>query len=125
MVATQIVNKADKEKIIEFTITYKGINCPTPTLYLYSDNTYEYYYTFTSEGNELIPKTGKYNYDITKIIKNVDKYEENDFGEYYIKDKQGKEYVILNTNIHLQELLNSLDITLDTCLVQQKNYSKK
>lgn len=112
-------SKIEDEAKLSYTISYNGINCPTPTLYLYSDNTYEYYYTFGTDNEKLIPKTGTYNYDIKKIINNIDKYEENSFGPYSIKEENGKNYTTYNTNAELQELLSSLDITLEKCLEQQ------
>ena len=113
------LNNIESEAKLTYTISYNGINCPTPTLYLYSDNTYEYYYTFGTDNEKLIPKTGTFNYDITKIISNIDKYEENSFGPYLIKEENGKNYTTYNTNTELQELLTSLDITLEKCLEQQ------
>ena len=113
------LNNIESEAKLTYTISYNGINCPTPILYLYSDNTYEYYYTFGTDNEKLIPKTGTYNYDITKIINNIDKYEENRFGPYSIKEENGKNYTTYNTNTELQELLTSIDITLEKCLEQQ------
>lgn len=113
------LNNIETEAKLSYTISYSGINCPTPTLYLYSDNTYEYYYAFTTDDEKIIPKTGTYNYDITKIINNIEKYEENSFGPYSIKEENGKNYVTYNTNTELKELLSSLDITLEKCLEQQ------
>ena len=113
------LNNIESEAKLTYTISYNGINCPTPTLYLYSDNTYEYYYTFGTDNEKLIPKTGTFNYDITKIISNIDKYEENSFGPYLIKEENGKNYTTYNTNTELQELLTSLDIKLKKCLEQQ------
>lgn len=113
-----LTKMVDDSELI-YTISYNGINCPTPVLYLYSDNSYEFYYTFSTSEEELIPKTGTYNYDITKIIKNIDKYEENKFGPYTIKEVSGKDYITYNTNTELQEFLNTLDITLEMCLEQQ------
>ena len=107
------IGKRISSSLDGYTISYNGINCPTPTLYLYSDNTYEYYYTFGTDNEKLIPKTGTFNYDITKIINNIDKYEENNFGPYSIKEENGKNYTTYNTNTELQELLTSLDITLE------------
>ena len=113
------LNNIESKAKLTYTISYNGINCPTPTLYLYSDNTYEYYYTFDTDNEKLIPKTGTYNYDITKIINNIDKYEENSFGPYSIKEENGKNYTTYNTHPELQELLTSIDITLEKCLEQQ------
>ncbi len=113
------LNDIQNEAKLIYTITYNGIDCQTPSLYLYSDNTYEYYYTFSTNNEILVPKKGTYDYDITKIINNINKYEENQMGSYYIKDSNNNSYVTYNTNIELQELLKSLDITLEKCLEQQ------
>ena len=113
------LNDIENEVKLLYTISYSGLNCHTPILYLYSDNTYEYYYTFGTGNEKLIPKTGTYNYDITKIINNVDNYAENKIGQYFIQDQNENTYITYNTNMELQELLTSLDVRLDTCLVQQ------
>ena len=113
------LNNIENEVKLAYTISYSGMNCPTPTLYLYNDNTYKYYYTFSTDNEKLISKTGTYNYDIKKIINNIDKYEENNFGTYSIKEENGKNYTTYNTNTELQELLTSLDITLEKCLKSQ------
>ena len=105
---------------LSYIISYDGINCNTPTLYLYSDNTYEYYDTFNTNNGKLIPKTGVYNYDIIKLISNIDKYEEN-YYPYSIIDENGNNYVTYNTNIELKELLSSLNITLEKCLVYDRS----
>lgn len=108
-------NAGDVE--LSYTISFNGINCNTPTLYLYSDNSYEYYYTFGTNDNKLIPKTGIYNYDIKKIIDNIDKYKENDYGPYSIIDENGNKHFTYNTNSELKELLTALDIKLETCII--------
>lgn len=113
------LNNIENEVKLAYTISYSGMNCPTPTLYLYNDNTYKYYYTFSTDNEKLILKTGTYNYDIKKIINNIDKYEENNFGTYSIKEENGKNYTTYNTNTELQELLTSLGITLEKCLKSQ------
>lgn len=113
------LNNIENEVKLAYTISYSGMNCPTPTLYLYNDNTYKYYYTFSTDNEKLISKTGTYNYDIKKIINNIDKYEENNFGTYSIKEENGKNYTTYNTNTELQELLTSLGITLEKCLKSQ------
>lgn len=69
-----------------------------------------------NESNNLIFKTGIYNYDIKKIIDNIDKYKDDNHGSYSIIDENGNEYITYSTNIELEELLSSLNITLKTCL---------
>lgn len=106
----------EKEAKLIYTISYNGINCQTPLLYLYSDNTYEYYDRISFGTEVEKPKIGVYYYDINKIIKNIDKYEKNSAGPYYIKEAYGKTYVTYDTNIDLQDFLKSLNIELTKCV---------
>ena len=108
----------NKRKLI-YTITYNGIDCPTPILYLYSDKTYEYYYTFTTDNKKLTPKTGTYNYDMKNLIENINNYESDYAGPYYVKDENDTKYTTYSSNKELQELLKSIDVKLTTCLVQE------
>jgi len=112
-------NKNNNEAKLIYTITYNGIDCPTPTLYLYSDNTYEYYYTYTTENKKLTPKTGTYNYDIKNLIENINNYEQDYAGAYKIKDANETEYTTYSSNKELKELLKSIDVKLGTCLIQE------
>ena len=112
------LNNIEYEAKLSYTIHYDGINCPTPILYLYNDNTYEYYDTFSMDNDELIPKTGTYNYDIKAIINNIDKYKEDNFGPYIIEENQ-KSYTTYKTNIELQNFLKKINIDLDKCLEEQ------
>ena len=107
----------DTEPQLNYTITYSGINCGTPILRLYDDNTYEYYYTYTSSDKALTPKTGTYKDNIKEII-NDDKHDK--YSYYSIKDeKNNKEYSISENNTKLHSFLNSIDVKLDMCLKQE------
>lgn len=117
----EYLNNNENEPKLSYTIEYEGIECDTPTLYLYSDNTYEYHDKFSINNKKITPKIGNYDYDITKIINNIDKYEKNDFESYIIKDKDGKSYITSTTNIELNELLTSLDVKLDKCLERESS----
>ncbi|MBR4262315.1 MAG: hypothetical protein IKQ35_03015 [Bacilli bacterium] len=118
-----IVEKDEKylteEEELVYIISYSGVNCPTPILYLYNDNTYEYYYTFATGYQKPTPKIGNYNYDINKIIKNIDKYKEDPSGIYNINELNGKTYKTYSTNAELKEFLNSIDVKLEECTEQQ------
>ena len=116
---TYLKNINDEAKL-SFIISYNGINCETPILRLYDDNTYEYFYTMSFDDKPLIPKMGTYNYDISKIIDNIDKYEENQFGPYSIIDADGNSYTTYNSNVELNEFLNSIDIKLEMCTESQE-----
>ena len=70
----------------------------------------------STDDEKLIPKTGSYNYDISKLISNINNYEDNDIGPYYIKAYNGESYTTYNTNKELQDLLKELNIQLEKCL---------
>ena len=101
---------------LSYTILFTGVNCLTPVLYLYDDNTFEYFDKFTSSGNLLIPKTGTYDYDIKKLFNNSGK---NDDVYYTIRNFDDEDYVISSGNIDLMNFLNSLGVSLNKCLSQQ------
>lgn len=111
-------NNSNTNKQQLYTIKYNGIDCPTPSLILYDDNTYEYYYTFTTNEKQPTPKTGTYNYDINEIINNINNNEEN-YDPYTITDNNGNKYTTSGTNEKLIEFLNSIDVNLVTCLDQE------
>ena len=110
----------EPKRVVLYKMNYNGIDCLTPTLYLYDDNTYEYYYTFTTEGKEIIPKTGKYNYDFSKVLKKIDKYEEDPTGPYIIRTQDDKQYTTYITNNELKEFLGTIDVIMEKCLVSQE-----
>ena len=102
-----------------YTIFYNGLNCQTPTLYLYNDNTFEYYYTYDTGNTKLKPVEGSYGADINNIIKNINKYKSNGDGQYVIMDSKGKYYTTYNNNIELNDFLNSLGVVLEKCIEKQ------
>lgn len=110
------LNNAENVKL-SYTISYEGIDCDTPNLYLYSDNSFEYDTFAINESNEQILKSGIYNYDIKKIIDNIDKYKDDNHEPYSIIDENGNKYITYSTNSELEELLSSLNVTLKKCLV--------
>lgn len=114
-----LLNNSSKVKLA-YTIDYSGINCLTPKLYLYSDNTYEFYYTFGIDNQVLIPKTGIYNDDILDIINTSEKTTDYTLGVYTILDNtNNKSYTISTSDIKINKLLKNLDISLSKCLEQQ------
>lgn len=113
-----MLNSSNIKLLYEFS--YEGLNCMTPILRLYDNNTYEYYYTYTTnEQKELIPKVGSYNYDVKNIINNIDKYERNKYGMYIIEDNLNNEYITYSSNKELKEFLESINVKLSTCLEEQ------
>ena len=116
----EYLNNYENEAKLAFTISYRGINCLTPVLYLYDDNTYEYYYTFSSSDKPLTPKTGKYEVDINQIIANLDNHSDLDkYIVYTIKTEDGTTYEISAGNEEINNFLDSLSITLAMCLEQE------
>ncbi len=108
----------DKDKKILYTINYNGLDCPTPTLVLYDNYTYAYHYTFTTDNKKTTPKTGKYNYNIDNIIKNIDNNKQPQQSTYIITDKHNNTYLTSN-NQELNNFLKSININLITCLTQE------
>ena len=107
----------EKKSDLILEIQSNRVNCPTPLLKLYSDNTYEYYYTYNEDDKGLLPKSGTYNYDASLILKSVGKYPELDSGPYVLTDSSGVKYAIYDNNIELHELLAEINLLLDKCLV--------
>jgi len=108
----------DSKPSVLYVITYQGVNCLTPTLYLYSDNTYEYYYTFSTDGKKLTPKMGTYDFDIKEVLKSSPS-EESKIGYYTIKDNNNKTYKVSALDQKMNELLGSINVSLSKCLEQE------
>jgi len=109
-----------KEVDLLYEITYNGVNCHTPYVRLYSDNTYEYFYTFTVGNKAPTPREDSYNYDIENIINSIDLYEKNDRGPFTIKKSNGKSYITYDTNVYLNEFLTTYNLNLQTCVIQEE-----
>ena len=92
-------------KKLVFSIYSARVNCYTISLYVYDDNTYQF-------GNVW----GKYSYDVLKILNNIDKYDENDHGPFILTDSNNKEFWLYDNNIELIDFLESIDVSLDTCM---------
>ena len=112
------IDNINKGKELLYKLTYNGMNCCTPILRLYSDNSYEYYYVYSADYKSLIPKTGTFDYDIKKIIDSIDKYEPNSAGPYTITSTTGEKYITYNSNTELNNFLNSINVKLEMCCVE-------
>lgn len=108
-----------KKTGLSYEITYNGINCPTPYVVFYDNGTYEYYEHYGIGEQELKPQKGKYEYDMSKLIQNIDKYEEDSRGPYGVKMSNGEEYTTYSTNKELRELLDGNNIVLEKCMTQE------
>ena len=109
----------DENKNLLYKIYYSGLKCPTPTLKLYDNNTYELYDTFGVDGKSLKPKVGNFNYDVSLIVENINKYKIYEYDIYIIEDNQGNTYRISSNNMDLTNLLDEIDVNLVTCLEQE------
>lgn len=98
-----------------YAISSNRLNCHTVTLMLYSDNTYRYYYTYGNGDGEPKYIQGEYNYDVNKLIDNLDNYEDDGNGPFIITNYTDN-YVTYGNNKELSELLGMLDLDLDVCL---------
>ena len=107
---------------LSYTIEYNGINCLTPILRLYADNTYEFYDTYTTDGTPVVPKTGTYQYDLQKLIKNISKYPEDNIGPFVITDSDNHSYQTYSSNVELNELLKSISVSMTKCLEQAEGH---
>ena len=67
-------------KELVFSLKSQMLKCPSPTLYVYSDVTYEYYYTYSFNNKKLTHKNVTYNYDTSLIFNNITDYEVDNIG---------------------------------------------
>lgn len=107
--------KKEEKKQLVFSLKSMMLKCPSPTLYVYDNNTYEYYYTYSTNDQELIPKTGSYNYDLYSITSNLSKYVAEEYGDYEYRDKNNKVYSLTNSFKQLNEFLKSIDVRIHVC----------
>lgn len=110
----------NKKTSLSYEITYNGINCPTPYVVFYDNGTYKYYEHYGIGEQAPKPSTGKYEYDMNKLIKNVNNYEEDERGPYGIKLSNGQNYTTYSTNKELRELLDINNIVLEKCMTSEE-----
>lgn len=112
------LNNADVN--LKYIIKYVGLDCPSPTLYLYDDNTFEYYYTFALNDELLEPITGYYNPSVEDIMTEDTITYGGNYNSYVISDVQNDMmYAFDITSEMLSSFLTELNTPLDICLVQQ------
>lgn len=100
-----------------YTISYISQDCPSPYLYVYNDNTYEFYDSISKE-KPPVPKAGKFDYDILKIAESIMENEVNEEKLYSVRYKD-KEYVTSASNKNLSEFLQLIDVDLEKCVKEQ------
>ena len=108
-----------RNKKLLYEVYYNGLDCPTPHLKLYDNNTYELYDSFDIEGKSMISKIGNFSYDINLILENINKYEVYESDSYIIMDNKGNIYKASSNNKDLSALLEKIDVNLVTCLGQE------
>ena len=84
------------------------IDCDSPILYLYSDNTYKLF----QYDNKTLISSGKFDYDLSKVF-TLSNTNMDDYG-YNILDKNNKNYSIKNSE-EFKLLLNNINVNLDRC----------
>ena len=119
LITVLIKNISKKSQGLSYEITYNGIDCPTPYVVFTESGTYEYYEHYGIGDSDPKPSTGKYEYDMDKLIKNVNNYEEDRRGPYTIKVSNGDEYTTYSSNKELRELLDTNNIVLEKCMTTE------
>lgn len=107
----------EKERKLLFSLEANTLKCHSPKLYVYDDNSYEYYYTYSTNNNPLVSKTGTYNYDINTIIDSIP-YNEVDKTLAYTITINDENHYISRYDL-IDEFLSSIDINLNVCLINQ------
>lgn len=97
-----------------FTISYISQDCSSPYLYVYNDNTYEFYDSISKE-KPPVPRAGKFDYDIIKIVENIMDSGVNEERLYNVRYKE-KEYIVSASNKELSEFLQLIDVNMETCI---------
>ena len=106
------ISKLKENDHFLFEVYSDRLNCPTVNLKVYDDGSYRYY-KINNRYEE-----GKYTYNISKILNNLDQYDVpiNNIGPFILKDNSGNTYVLYDNNIELKEFLKSININLDECM---------
>lgn len=107
-----LLKDLSEAKELLYTLKYVGMDCLTPTLDIYNDKTYDYNYTYTTDGTEPTPLKGTYDYDINKLLKTT-KYEdvpEHPAGFFYLENKK-KSYYLGMEDKDLADFLASANLS--------------
>lgn len=105
--ATPIEVKLDKKLLFEMTSS--KLKCPTSYIKVYEDNIYEYI-----DNSDGFASLGVYNYDISKILDNIESLPDNKAASYTLTIKD-KKYSIYE-NKEVEEFLESIDVNLHRCI---------
>lgn len=116
----ELLNKFDKMKRqLLFKLEGTQLKCPSSKLYVYNDNTYEYYYTHSSSNKEIIPKTGEYQYNINYIFdSDIAAHEVSSGSVYAYTDASNKVRYLENIKT-IDDFLKEININVNTCTIEQ------
>lgn len=116
----ELLTKIDNVDVeLVFSLQSQMLKCPSPTLYVYSDGTYEYFYTYSYNDKKIVPKTGTYDYDTDLILKDITNYEVDNRSSYALTDSDNKLHVLADYK-PLDDFLDSIGINIHTCTEMQK-----
>lgn len=108
--------KKGNKKLL-FTIAYSTEKCPSPYLYVYNDNTYEYYDTLDKE-NLPEAKVGTIDYDLVKLGESLKEYTNEGPSAYSVRYND-LIYVTSTLNEEMKAFLESIDVVLEKCIVEK------
>ena len=100
-----------------FEISSSRLDCETVVLIVFDDNRYKYIYGYDSTTEEWKIKQGTYTYSIKKLMETLKESSIPDhLGPYYLRDKEGNQYTLYDTNKELKNFLESIPVHLDVCM---------
>lgn len=107
------VNQLPKDKTGEaFVITDVSKDCLSNSIHIFYEDKYEVFKSYYINDEEIKPiREGKYNYDITKIINNIENYnsDKENYMNYQISIN-GKKYLVAHGEKNeLREFMDSIN----------------
>lgn len=102
----------EKSNTLAFTIADVSKNCLSNSIHVYYDNKYEVYKAYYTNGQKMTPiRTGTYDYDINKILKNISNYKSDEVAYINYKIKiNDKEYIVSQREKNeLREFIDSIN----------------
>ena len=107
-----LLDNIDEIKNYLYTMKYEGMNCLTPSMSIYDDNSYEFYNTYTTDGSLPKPKLGTYNYDLTRLTKITNYKDLNDdpAGFFVLTNKDKVSYYLNINDPDLQAFLSTTNL---------------
>ena len=106
------VKEKEKSDALAFIITDVSKNCLSNGIHVYYNDKYEVYKAYYLNGQKMVPiRTGTYNYDINKIIDNIDNYtkDEERYLNYNIKINDENHIVAMKGNKEIREFMDSIN----------------